>query len=612
MSVDLLTRAETNLILPTLLREAPAKIVEDVIAREVELVLNTETEWQSSRESLVVNVGMQRSHPLLLDLVSAGPHAVITGMTGSGKTEFIKSWLVALVASYPPDELSFLVIDFKGGAGFAQFQSLAHVVGVVTDLDHAEARRAMTSLQAEIRYRERALAQAQVGDISLLSEDENLSRLVVIVDEYRAVLEAFPELVNVFIDIAARGRSLGIHLILSSQRVGGTLGDALLANCALRVGFRVSQKQDSHALLGNDACFALPHIPGRAVLMGTGMDQREFQAARLRPDDIEVVEAKTEQWQHEKPGWSARVPWLPKLAANIYPDDMPQPLHGMSWLGLADIPEHQVQTWMPYSAHQDGNLLVTGPSRSGISNACHLIAQQYGVEVIADAEVAWDVVVETTAPERNVLVIDGLDAILDEFDLEHRETFLQCLTRLARHAPQTGNAVILGCSDHIRGQSALLALFPLTLTLFSHSQPGHALWNGHEVQLVHTQQMKSPVVESPRLVFEQTSSYIVITQRRQLFLNQLLPEAASRVCNLGDELNVTSMGENTLYLGTPDEWMSRLAQLSTLRGNSVLILDGCSTSELRSLRIRPGLFPHLGYGKTLVVEPDGSTTRVIL
>jgi S-DNA-T family DNA segregation ATPase FtsK/SpoIIIE len=533
-------------------------------------------------------------------------------MTGSGKTEFLKSWLVALAASYSPDELSFLVIDFKGGAGFNQLRGLAHVVGVVTDLNHAEAHRAMASLRAEVHYRERALAQFGVGDISALSEEIPLGRLIVIVDEYRAVLDAFPEMMDTFVDLAARGRSLGIHLVLSSQRVGGALGDALLANCALRVGFRVSQKQDSHALLGNDVAYALPHIPGRAVLTGTGLEQREFQAARLTEQDVDVVEAKTEQWQQHNLEWSPRSPWLPPLAKVIYSDEMPERIEGVAWLGMADIPEHQVQTWAHYSPGNDGNLLIAGPTRSGISTACHLIAQQFGAAVIADAEQAWDVIVGADAPREGVLVLDDLDAILDDFDLEHREEFLLCLTRLVRHAPQAGGAVVLGCREQVRGVTGLLALFPALLTLLKSSQPGRAQWDGHEVQLVKAESQEVQDFATPRLSFQEDCSYLVVTHRKRELLRAVSPELSGRVSDIGSELSVTTQREHAIIVGTPDEWLTRSALLNSLKQAAVLVLDGCTSSELRGLRLRSGIFPHAGYGKTLVIEPDGSTTRVIL
>lgn len=611
LSVDLLTRAEANLILPKLLAETTPETKErEVIPQRVETVLNTTDTWQSTRESLVVNVGRQQSYPLLLDLVTSGPHAVITGMTGSGKTEFLKSWLVALAASHSPDELSFLIIDFKGGAGFSQLTGLAHVVGMVTDLDHAKAHRALTSLHAEIRYRERVLAQCGAGDIAALGEGIQLGRLIVIVDEFRAVLEAFPELQSVFVDLAARGRSLGVHLILSSQRVGGAIGDALMANCALRVGFRVSQKQDSQALLGDDAAFVLPHISGRAVIVGTGLGQKEFQAACLTEQDIEVVEAKTDQWRQEHPGWLPRLPWLAPLPSVIRSVDLPEPLDEAAWLGLADIAEHQVQTWAQYSPRSEGNLLITGPARSGNSNACQLIAQQLGFGVIVEAEQAWDVVVGGAAPEEG-FVVDDLDAILDDFDLEHREEFIQCLTRVVRNAPKQGKAVVLGCSEHIRGVTGLLSLFPAVLKLQSHAQPGRAVWNGHEIQLVLSEIREHPVSHVEKLDFEENTTYVVVTHRKRELLLAWKKEKA-RLRDLGAEISVQAQNSASIVVGTPDEWMSQPALLGTLKHSSVVVLDGCTSSELRGLRLRSGLFPHTGYGKTLVVEPDGSTTRVIL
>ena len=481
---------------------------------------------------------------------------------------------------------------------------------MVTDLDHAEAHRALTSLHAEIRYRERVLAQCGAGDIAALGEGIQLGRLIVIVDEFRAVLEAFPELQSVFVDLAARGRSLGVHLILSSQRVGGAIGDALMANCALRVGFRVSQKQDSQALLGDDAAFVLPHIPGRAVIVGTGLDQKEFQAACLTEQDIEVVEAKTDQWRQEHLGWSPRLPWLPPLPSVIRSVDMPIPLDASAWLGLADIPEHQVQTWAQYSPRSEGNLLITGPARSGKSNACKLIAQQLGFGVIVEAEQAWDVVVGGAAPEEG-FVVDDLDAILDDFDLEHREEFIQCLTRVVRNAPKQGKAVVLGCSEHIRGVTGLLSLFPATLKLQSHAQPGRAVWNGHEVQLVLTEFLEHPVAQVEKLDFDENTSYLVVTHRkRELLL--AWQEEESRLSDLGEGISVQVQNSPSIVVGTPDEWMSQPALLGALKHSSVVVLDGCTSSELRGLRLRSGLFPHTGYGKTLVVEPDGSTTRVIL
>lgn len=621
MEVDLLSRAEAGLIIAQLLHERSALTPEielSPLPEHTPAVLSSGVGWESAQHSLLVNVGRQKEHPLLLDLVVSGPHAVVTGMTGSGKTEFLKTWLIAMAACYRPDELSVLVIDFKGGAGFAALARLPHVVGVVTDLDHFEAHRAVSSLQAEVRFRERVLAGASVGDITLLDPGV-LSRLVVVVDEYRAVLEAFPEFLTSFIDLASRGRALGIHLILSSQRVGGSLGDALLSNCALRVGFRVSQKQDSLALLGSDDAFVLPHIPGRAIIAGTALSLREFQSARVSSRDLEQVQERASSWLKENPLWQIKPVWLPPLPASIPATHAPKGIPGVAWLGLADLPEHQVQSWVNYTPSREGNLLVTGPARSGVSSALRAIAGQCELDVITTAEHAWDVIVTTMPkPEGGALVLDDLDSILDEFDAEHRDEFVAALVRHSRLAPQQGRAVLLGCSEHIRGVSALLSLFPSALTLRSAQSPGRGLWNERELQVLvpeHAVVGDGPVsgpVSAPPLELVLTRSYALVTTRKVSLSAALSAQHSSRMVEISTGLTVSSAGDTQILMGTADEWMSQPSLWASARASSTLILDECTTSQLRGLRISSTLLPHVGHGKALVVEPDGSTTRAVL
>jgi DNA segregation ATPase FtsK/SpoIIIE, S-DNA-T family len=617
MEVDLLSRAEAGLIIAQLLQERSALVPELTVSplpEHTPAVLSSGGSWESPQHSLVVNVGRQREHPLLLDLVASGPHAVVTGMTGSGKTEFLTTWLVAMAACYRPDELSVLVIDFKGGAGFASLARLPHVVGVVTDLDHLEAHRAVNSLQAEVRFRERVLAGASVGDMTELGPGV-LSRLVVVVDEYRAVLEAFPEFLTSFIDLASRGRALGIHLILSSQRVGGSLGDALLSNCALRVGFRVSQKQDSLALLGSDDAFVLPHIPGRAMIAGTSLSLREFQSARVSSSDLEEVQERASSWLEEHPHFQLRPVWLPPLPASIPAALTPKTIPGVAWLGLADLPEHQVQSWLNYTPSREGNLLVTGPARSGVSSALRAIAGQCDLGVITTAEQAWDVVVGATVqPEGAALVLDDLDSLLDEFDGEHRDEFVTALIRFSRKAPQQGRAVLLGCSEHVRGVSALLALFPSSLTLRSAHKPGRGLWNEHELQVLLPEQgvAVEALISEPCLELALNQNYAIVTTRKVSVSTALSARHCVGMVDISSGLTVSSAGGSQILIGTPDEWMSQPTLWASARTSATLVLDECTTSQLRGLRVSSTLLPHVGHGKALVVEPDGSTTRAVL
>ncbi|HKT57793.1 MAG TPA: FtsK/SpoIIIE domain-containing protein, partial [Microbacterium sp.] len=213
-------------------------------------------EASASANSLAAVLGTAGRSPFAVDLVADGPHAVVVGMTGAGKSELLISWVTSLCATHGPDEVSFLLADFKGGTAFDALRGLPHVSGVITDLDGSGARRALQSLSAELRWREAQLVQAGARDIR--DDRVRMPRLVVIVDEFAALLAEHPELQALFTDVAARGRALGMHLVLGTQRAAGVLRDALLANCPLRICLRVADAADSRMVVGTDEAAALP------------------------------------------------------------------------------------------------------------------------------------------------------------------------------------------------------------------------------------------------------------------------------------------------------------------------------------------------------------------
>jgi S-DNA-T family DNA segregation ATPase FtsK/SpoIIIE len=239
--------------------------------------------------------------PIMIDLVSHGPHAIIGGTTGSGKSELLIAWVLAMAAESSPSDVTFLLVDFKGGSAFDHLIQLPHTVGIITDLDKVAADRAFASLRAELQYRERALAQAGARDISEL---ETLPRLVIVVDEFAAMMADYPQLHTLFSDIAARGRSLGVHLILCTQRPSGVVRDALLANADLRISLRVNNGADSSAVIGSDRAAELhANAKGRAWVAHGSSSAELVQFALATPDDATAV---ADRW----PGnYSPRRPW---------------------------------------------------------------------------------------------------------------------------------------------------------------------------------------------------------------------------------------------------------------------------------------------------------------
>ena len=177
-----------------------------------------------------------------VDLVRDGPHALIAGTTGAGKSELLRSLVVGLAVASSPDHLTFVLIDYKGGSTFDACADLPHVVGVVTDLDDHLANRALRCLHAELRRREQLLRAVGAADLPAyrrLAPHEVLPRLVVVIDEFAALVTEQPDFLHALVGIAQRGRSLGVHLILATQRPSGVISDDIRANTNLRLALRL-------------------------------------------------------------------------------------------------------------------------------------------------------------------------------------------------------------------------------------------------------------------------------------------------------------------------------------------------------------------------------------
>lgn len=221
--------------------------------------------------------------PFVLDLVRDGPHGLVAGTTGAGKSELLQTLVLSLALTHPPARLTFVLLDHKGGAGFGPCLTLPHVAGVATDLEPGSARRALAALRAELRSREELLAHHGVPDVgALLARDPDACppRLVVVVDELRALADDDPDLVPSFLRIAAQGRSLGLHLVLATQRPAGAVSADVRANIGLRVALRVASDAESRDVVDVPDAAALPaSAPGLAVVLTSGASHRTVRCA---------------------------------------------------------------------------------------------------------------------------------------------------------------------------------------------------------------------------------------------------------------------------------------------------------------------------------------------
>ncbi|MFF7474073.1 FtsK/SpoIIIE domain-containing protein [Streptomyces sp. NPDC008092] len=405
--------------------------------------------WSLGGRSTRALLGIGYDGEFAVDLVRDGPHALIAGTTGSGKSELLQTLVATLAVVNRPDEMTFVLVDYKGGSAFAECADLPHTVGLVTDLDTRLVERALVSLGAELRRRETQLAQAAAKDIEDYLDKRArggnvlppLPRLLLVIDEFASMARELPEFISGLVNIAQRGRSLGIHLVLATQRPGGAVTPDIRANTNLRIALRTTDTSESRDIIdAPDSGDISPANPGRAYARLGPSALLPFQSGRVggrRPGGqaavgTEVsVRAETVTWQNlggpvpaaRSRGGSgaaqteavtdlavlagavaqaARLaevprqpsPWLPPLPAVLAwtPPPAPKPtaereagLPAVEY-GVVDLPAQQTRVPLVLDLDRAGHLHIVGSPRSGRSQTLRTLAA-----VLAQAHGADDV-----------------------------------------------------------------------------------------------------------------------------------------------------------------------------------------------------------------------------
>ncbi|MER5254506.1 type VII secretion protein EccCa [Streptomyces sp. NPDC002855] len=253
---------------------------------------------RGERDFLRVPIGLNDRHePVLLDLkesseLGMGPHGLCVGATGSGKSELLRTLVLALAATHSPEDLALVLVDYKGGATFAPFTQLPHVAGVITNLENQAGlvERVHTSLAGEVKRRQQVLKDAgNVADIGhyaalrakqpeLELELEALPHLFVVIDEFGELLTAKPDFIDLFLSIGRIGRSIGVHLLLSSQRIEGGKLKGLETYLSYRLGLRTFSADESRTVLDTVDAFQLPPLPGFGYLKVDTSTYERFKA----------------------------------------------------------------------------------------------------------------------------------------------------------------------------------------------------------------------------------------------------------------------------------------------------------------------------------------------
>jgi DNA segregation ATPase FtsK/SpoIIIE, S-DNA-T family len=314
--------------------------------------------WARRPASTTAVIGTGYDGPLAIDLVRDGPHTLIAGTTGAGKSELLQTMVASLAAANRPDELTFLLIDYKGGSAFRDCVNLPHTLGMVTDLDGHLVSRALQSLAAELHRRERLLADHNVKDHPEYQSARRrepalppLPRLVIVIDEFASLVREVPEFVTGMVSIAQRGRSLGIHLVLATQRPAGVVTSDIKANTNLRIALRVTDPGESQDVIDtNDAAAIPPTLPGRALVRLGHRAVAPFQTGYAgAPRDPEAKAgsksgadgAEDDAPVRRTPTWAVAVPW-PRLGRSLARPEIEEPEEESTYTDLSEL-VHAIQ-----------------------------------------------------------------------------------------------------------------------------------------------------------------------------------------------------------------------------------------------------------------------------
>ena len=262
--------------------------------------------WEQSKvyESMAAPLGVNSKNEIVylnLHEKAHGPHGLVAGTTGSGKSEILQTYILAMATLFHPYEVGFVIIDFKGGGMVNQFKDLPHLNGAITNIDGREINRSLKSIKAELLKRQNLFAEANVNHIDKYirlykngSVEIPLPHLIIIVDEFAELKAEQPEFMKELISAARIGRSLGVHLILATQKPSGQVNEQIWSNSKFKLCLKVQSKEDSNEVLKSPLAAEIKE-PGRAYLQVGNNEvfellQSGYSGEQEKSDDLKQKE----------------------------------------------------------------------------------------------------------------------------------------------------------------------------------------------------------------------------------------------------------------------------------------------------------------------------------
>ena len=387
--------------------------------------------WQQNApyKSLAVPIGLRGKEDLVylnLHEKAHGPHGLIAGTTGSGKSETIQSYILSLAVNFHPHDVAFLLIDYKGGGMANLFKNLPHLLGTITNLDGAQSMRALASINAEIHRRERLFREFEVNHINQYQKKfkngeatEPLPHLFLISDEFAELKVNQPDFIKELVSIARVGRSLGVHLILATQKPSGVVDDQIWSNSRFKLALKVADRTDSMEMLktpdaaeitqtgraylqvGNNEVYELFQsawsgadyqpdkdemgIEDHTIYLINDLGQYEVLNQDLSgldlaedikevPTELEAIVSQIQLLTESQQIPPVPQPWLPPLKERMTLQELEPIQPQEAWeqkkpvsvlLGMADIPQAQKQEPVSVNLSKDGHILLYGSPGTG-------------------------------------------------------------------------------------------------------------------------------------------------------------------------------------------------------------------------------------------------------
>ncbi len=283
--------------------------------------LNLKERWANSvvYKSLAAPLGVMRKNKIVsLDISDKpnahGPHGLVAGTTGSGKSEIIQTYILAMASLYHPHEVAFVIIDFKGGGMANQFKNLPHLNGAITNIDGREINRSLLSIKAELLKRQELLSDAEVNHVNdyikLYKAGKvklAMPHLIIIVDEFAELKAEHPDFMKELISAARIGRTLGVHLILATQKPAGVVDAQIWSNSKFKLCLKVQTREDSNEVLKSPLAAEIVE-PGRAYFqVGNNEIFDLFQSAYSGADVPNSTEINVKKHEiYERNAWGKK------------------------------------------------------------------------------------------------------------------------------------------------------------------------------------------------------------------------------------------------------------------------------------------------------------------